>query len=116
MAVCDLDEGRPGPIELLAVKFPGYQVTGEIIDALARLVDLGTIRIIDLVFASKNESGEVRSLELSDLDSASYAALEPLVDDRLGILSEEDVTRMGAVLSNGSSAGLMLFQNRWATA
>ena len=109
------DDTRLGPIELLAVKFPGNQFTGEIIDALDELVERGTMRIVDVVFASRSDLGEVRMLELADLDPVSYAALEPLVDDILGILSEEDVWRMGAVLKNGSSAGLILFENVWAT-
>ena len=113
---CLSDDGlNLGPIELLAVKFPGNQFTGEIIDALNELVDRGTIRIVDAVFAAKSNDGKLRMLELAELDSESYAALEPLVEDILGILSEEDVASMGEVLQNGSSAGLLLFENIWAT-
>src|SRR4051794_32697075 len=103
-----------GPLELLALKFPGNQFTEEIIAALDDLVQRGAKRIVDVVFASKSQSGELRMLELADLDGESFAALEPLVDDILGILSEEDVWRMGAVLQNGSSAGLILFEDTWA--
>src|SRR3954454_15336658 len=108
------DDVGLGPIELLAVKFPGKQFTREIVEALDDVVERGTMRIVDVVFASKSQAGEVRMLELADLDADSYSALEPLVDDILGILSEEDVWRMGAVLQNGSSAGLILFEDTWA--
>lgn len=104
-----------GPVELLAVKFPGNRFTGEIIDALNALVDRGTIRIVDVVFAARDERGDVRTLELDGLDPESFAALEPLVEESLGILSDEDVARMGAVLHNGISAGLMLCENILAT-
>jgi uncharacterized membrane protein len=110
---CDID--GLGTIELLAIKFPGTRFTGPIIDALNELVDRGTIRIVDAVFANRTETGEVRVLELGDLDQDSFAALEPLVEDILGVLSEDDVRRMGAVLKNGSSAGLMLVENTWTT-
>ena len=46
-----------GPIELLVVKFPGNQFKGEIAPALQELVENGTIRIIDLIFAIKDEEG-----------------------------------------------------------
>jgi uncharacterized protein DUF6325 len=109
------DDLNLAPIELVAVKFPGKQFTGEIIDALNELLDRGTLRIVDVVFASRSDQGVVRMLDLAELDAQSYAALEPLVEDVLGILSEEDVKCMGAVLDNGTSAGLMLFENIWAT-
>jgi uncharacterized membrane protein len=104
-----------GPIEFVAVKFPGNRFSGEIISALNALVDSGTIRIVDLLFATKNEAGEMHVLELADLDSESLAALDPLVEDVLGLFSEEDVHRLATTLDNGSSAGFMLFENVWAT-
>jgi hypothetical protein len=104
-----------GPVELVAVKFPGNRFTGEIIDALNELVDRGTIRIVDVIFAARDECGRVRTLGLDDLDPESFAALEPLVEETLGILSEEDAARMGAVLHNGISAGLLLCENILAT-
>ena len=58
-----------GPIELLAIKFPGNRFTGEIVSALNALVDSGTIRIVDLLFATKDESGRMKVLELEDLDA-----------------------------------------------
>lgn len=100
---------RSGSIELLAVKFPGTGFPGEIMHVLDDLVDRGT-RVVDLVFASRSPNGVLRTLELEDLEAESVAALEPLIEDVLGLLSEEDVTRMGAALPNGSSAGLMLLQ------
>ena len=44
-----------GPAELIVVKFPGNQFQGEIVPALADLVDSGTIRLIDLLFLLKDD-------------------------------------------------------------
>ena len=52
-----------GPIEMLVVKFPGNRFSGEIIPALAELVENGTVRIVDLLFAVKNKQGDVKVLE-----------------------------------------------------
>jgi len=97
-----------GRVELLALRFPGVQFSWEIIAALNELLSRGTVRIVDLVFASKSMSGQVRTLGLADLDARSFAALEPLVDERLGVLTEEDAASMGRVLPKGTSAGLLL--------
>ena len=104
-----------GPIEFLAVKFPGNRFTGDIIQALNELVDSGRIRIVDLLFATKDEHGNMRVMQMDDLDAESLAALDPLVEDVLGIFSEEDVHRLSTRLDKGTSAGFMLFENVMAT-
>jgi Family of unknown function (DUF6325) len=105
-----------GPIELLVVKFPGNQFRGEIAPALADLVDAGTIRIIDILFATKDEDGKLSVAEINDLDDAEYATFDPVVSDITGLLTPEDVEQLTASLEPNSSAGLMLFENTWAKA
>jgi uncharacterized membrane protein len=104
-----------GPVELLEVKFPGNQFTGEIVPALKALVESGTIRIIDIVFVRKDRDGRVTQVEISDLADDEYAALDPLVSEIDGLLSADDVQQLASGLENNSSAGIMLFENTWAT-
>lgn len=104
-----------GPVELLVIKFPGNQFTGEIVPALKELVDSGTIRIIDLIFARKDKDGNVLVVELNELDDDAYAAYNGVVGDLSGTLTAEDVNQLAATLERNSSAGMMLFENTWAT-
>lgn len=104
-----------GPVELLVIKFPGNQFTGEIVPALKELVDSGTIRIIDLIFARKDKDGNVLVVELNELDDDAYAAYNGVVGDLSGTLTEDDVNQLAATLERNSSAGMMLFENTWAT-
>jgi uncharacterized membrane protein len=104
-----------GPIEMLVVKFPGNQFKGEIAPALAELVETGTIRVIDFVFIQKDADGSLTSVELADLDPEAAGAFSSAVDDVSGTLSEDDIKELGGLLENNSSAGLMLFENVWAT-
>jgi uncharacterized membrane protein len=106
--------GRMGPIELLVVKFPGNQFTGELVPALAELVENGTIRIADLLFLVKNANGDVTLLEFSDLAPDVYGLWDPLVSDVTPLLNEDDAYQLAATLENNSSAGLLLFENTWA--
>jgi uncharacterized membrane protein len=104
-----------GPIELLVVKFPGNRFSGEIIPALAELVENGTIRIVDLLFAVKNKEGDVKVLEFNDLAPDIFGEWDPLISDVTPMLNEDDAHELTASLENNSSAALMLFENTWAT-
>lgn len=44
-----------GPIDYIAVEWPGKQPTGEAVPHLVDLVDRGLIRILDLAFITKGE-------------------------------------------------------------
>src|SRR6185295_4150652 len=75
-----IDRSTLGPVEILAVAFPGNQFKGEIVPALRELVDDGVIRILDLTFVKKELDGTVTALEVGDLDgdeTDSYATLGP---------------------------------------
>lgn len=103
-----------GPIELLVVKFPGNEFSGEIIPALTDLVESGTIRIADLLFLVKNGDGDVTLLEFSDLAPDIFGMWDPLVSDITPLLNEDDAYLLAGSLENNSSAGLLLFENTWA--
>ena len=104
-----------GPVELLVLKFPGNQFTGEVGPALKELVDSGTIRIIDLLFAITDPQGTISVVELSDLDSAAKGEFDPVVTDQTDLLTHDDARSLAAGLGPDSSGAIMLFENTWAT-
>jgi uncharacterized membrane protein len=104
-----------GPVEILVVGFPGNQFTGEVAPALADLVEGGLVRVIDLVFVTKDAKGEVVGIELSDMDEAVSAAFQPHVQEPSGLLSDEDIADLGDDLEPESSAAILLFEHVWAT-
>jgi hypothetical protein len=65
------------PVEYMIVAFPGNQFKGEIIPALADLVESETIRIIDLAMVTKDSNGEVAGFELADLDPRPWSRPGP---------------------------------------
>jgi hypothetical protein len=104
-----------GPIELLVVKFSGNQFTGEIMPAIAELVERGTVRVVDLLLVSKNGQGDVTLVEFSDLDPNLFGQWTPLVTSSTPMLNEDDAYQLAELLENNSSAGVILFENTWAT-
>jgi len=97
------------------IGFPGNQFTGEIGPALSELVDSGTIRVIDILFVHKDADGVVTATEMVDLAEDAYAVFDPIVDDLSGMLSHDDAVRLAMSMPANSSAGIMLFENVWAT-
>jgi len=104
-----------GPVEYLIVTFPGNRFKGEIVPALAELVEAGTIRIIDLAFVLKDADGAVVTAELGDLDSDVFKAFDALSPESLGLLNEEDLAAAGEELEPNSSAALLVWEDVWAT-
>ena len=108
------DPGDVGPVEYIVVGFPGSQFKGEIAPALGDLVEAGTIRIIDIAFAGKDEKGDVTAFELSALDPDVQQALEKLGAEPTGLFSEEDLMAVAETLDPGSSAAVLAWENLWA--
>ena len=102
-----------GPIDYLIVEWPDRQPTGEAAPHLIDLVDRGLIRILDLAFIAKGEDGSVAALEIADLGDGveAFAAFEGASS---GLLSDDDVTAAGEALEPGTSAALLVYENRWA--
>jgi Family of unknown function (DUF6325) len=102
-----------GPVDVVLLGFPGNEFTGEIAPALRDLVSSGTVRILDLVFITKDADGNVAGLELSDLGDAG-AAFDDVDGEVNELLTEEDVEAAGEELEPDSSAALLMFENTWA--
>ena len=103
-----------GPIDYLVVEFPGSKMTGEGLPLLVDLVDRGIIRILDFVFVKKELDGSVRGMAIADLDHDGKLDLAVFEGASSGLLDQEDLDEAGGVLQPGSSAGLLVYENRWA--
>src|SRR5262245_56982044 len=104
-----------GPISYLIVEFPGSKMTGEGFAQLVDLVDRGFIRILDLAFMTRDTDGTTRAVELRDLDLDGDFDIAVFEGASSGLLDDSDIADAGSVLEPGSSAGVLLFENRWAT-
>jgi len=104
-----------GPVSYLIVEFPGNKMTGEGFQALIDLVDQGVIRILDLEFVTRRDDGSVAALSLQELESGEFD-LALFEGASSGLLDQADFDGAKDAISPGSSAGILLFENRWATA
>jgi hypothetical protein len=101
-----------GPVEYLILGFPGNNFTGQIVPELAKLIDSGLVRIIDLTFITKDADGNVEVLEYDAVEElAAFAGLDGEVG---GILTEEDVAHAALSLEPNTSAALLIWEDTWA--
>ena len=108
----ELDE--LGPVDYLVVEFPpgAANFNGEMAAELATLADAGIIRILDLLILRKDEQGEIEAFEMDDLDEVSEMVhLEAEIAE---ILAADDVAHLAAAMENGTTAGVVVWENSWA--
>jgi hypothetical protein len=112
MTTTSLDE--LGPVDYLIVEFPAGKsnFTGEMAAELVRLVDAGTIRVIDVLILTKNDDGTVDAMELSDIED--LGPLQTIEAELAELLAEEDVEHLAAAMDPGSTAGVLIWENLWA--
>ena len=101
-----------GPVDVYIIGFPGNKFSGRIAPAIMELVDNGTIRVIDLLFLSKDANGVVTTLAAADIDEdgAAYVSIDVA---QPGALGEEDAEEVSDDLPANSSALLIAFENLW---
>jgi uncharacterized membrane protein len=128
-----------GPVQVLVIGFEDGKFSGEILAELRRLREHDVVRLIDLLFVAKDESGELAAIEQSDLgpdEAKAFGALAgaligmgaageegveagaamgaAAVDERGSVLDPDDVWYLADVIPPGSSAGIALLEHRWA--
>jgi len=103
-----------GPVDYLIVEFPAGKsnFTGEMAQELVKLVDSGTIRVIDILILTKDADGRVSAAELSDVDE--LGPLQQIEAQLAELLAEEDVVNLAVAMEPGSTAGVLIWENLWA--
>ena len=96
-----------GPVEYIAIAFPGNKFSGAIIPAIKELQESGTIRVLDLIIITKDGDGNVTAIELSEASPEEQATLAALGVQGRNLLGQEDVEDIGAALDPNTTAGLI---------
>jgi uncharacterized membrane protein len=101
-----------GPVDVYIIGFPGNKFSGRIVPAIMELVDNRTIRILDLLFVTKDADGVVTKLEAADVDEdgAGFVSIKVA---HPGALGAEDAEEVSDDLPSNSSALLIAFENLW---
>jgi Family of unknown function (DUF6325) len=103
-----------GPIDYVVLEWQGQQPNaGEVQPLLVDLVDRGIIRILDIAFVAKDQDGAVSAIDIGDLKQVA-AAFAEFEGASSGLLGFEDLQEAAAALDPGTSAAVLVWENRWA--
>ena len=129
-----------GPIQVIVFGFDTTdKMRGQILQELTRLRTRGLIRVIDILLAKKEPSGDIRALEMEGLTAAEKAQFGKVVQGILGSaaltanasapskgvemldaslqsvgLSAGDIARAANALPPGKAIGILMFEHTWA--
>jgi hypothetical protein len=102
-----------GPIDYIVLEWPDGQPTGEAAPLILDLVDRGIIRILDIAFLAKDETGASAAVELGALngDTAGWSEFEGASS---GLIGQEDLDQAAEILEPGTFAAVLVWENLWA--
>jgi hypothetical protein len=102
-----------GPVDYVVLEWPGRQPKGDVAPMILELVDKGIIRILDVALMVKGDDGSVAAIDLGEIngDGAGFSEFEGASS---GLLTQEDLEEAAQALEPGTSAAVLVWENRWA--
>jgi len=111
----EANEIELGPIDMVVIGYPpDAPKTGEAVPIFLDLVDRGIIRVIDALFVVKNDDGTFSGFDVADLDADSVGDLTEFAGASTGLIHDDDVAQVAAEIEPGTSAVMIVYENRWA--
>ena len=103
-----------GPLEYTVVGFRKGTFDGSIAREIGKVVDQDVIRIVDLVMIDVDAEGNVAIIEIDAKDDPAFESFAPILQNRMGLFTAEDVETIAESLPPETSALAILFEHRWA--
>jgi hypothetical protein len=101
------------PLEYALIAFEDARFSGKIVPELLDLAERNIVRFVDIVFIQKDEDGNVRTIELNDLEPEAYEMFVPMGEHVSSLFTNDDLEIAAGKLPNGSAAALFLWENLW---
>ena len=106
------DDVQMGPIDYLVIEYANSQPTGEALPHLIDLVDRGIVRILDVAILAKSAEGDVAAVGMDQLAEAGELAV--FEGAATGMLDDEDIAEVGAIMTPGALGVVLVYENTWA--
>ncbi len=101
------------PLEYALIEFKDAKLSGGIVPELLDLAQRGIVRFVDIVFIQKDEDGNAHTIELNDLDPATYEMFVPMGESVSSLFTTDDLEIAARRLPKSSAAALFLWENLW---
>jgi hypothetical protein len=110
----DTDSELIGPVDIALIGYPAdAPMTGEAAPLLMDLVERGIVRVLDVMFVTKGENGTFEGFEAKDLDADSVGDFVVFEGASSGLLGQDDIATAADAIEPGTSALLIVYENRW---
>lgn len=129
-----------GPIQMVVLGFDSAELPVDVVDELRVLRAAGAVRLVDAVWVSKDDNGDLLAIGTSDFDAFELEDLaglagalfglgaggvegaligaasgwEAAASDEFGI-SEDDILEISDRIPPGTSAAVLILEHRWAS-
>jgi Family of unknown function (DUF6325) len=104
-----------GPIDIVVIAYPpDAPMTGEAAPLLVDLVERGIIRVLDVLFVTKNEDGTFSGFDARDLTDKGVGDFAVFEGASSGLLGDDDAAKVADEIEPGSAAVMIVYENRWA--
>ena len=103
-----------GPLEYTVIGFRKGTFDGSIAREIGRVVDQNIVRIVDIVFIDTDTQGNTVVLEIDAKDDPAFESFAPILQNRMGLFTPEDIETLAESLPPETSALAILFEHRWA--
>ena len=102
-----------GPIDYVVLEWPGKQPQGKVAPMIIDLVERGIIRVLDVALMVKADDGSVAAVDLGSIngDGAGFGEFDGASS---GLLGQDDLEEAAKALQPGTSAAILVWENRWA--
>ncbi len=103
-----------GPLEYIVIGFAGNRFDGSIAREIEKVVEKKIIRLVDVVFVGKDADGNALIVEIDAKEDPRFASFAPLLADRMGLFTPEDLAMIAESLPADTAGLALLFEHRWA--
>ena len=103
-----------GPVDFLAIEFPGGQLTAAGFERLLSLANDGVVDILDMEFITKDTDSKSKKIDAWEFAVPGGVDLSAWAGASSGLLDDSDVTEIAAAMQPGSVAVVVIYENRWA--
>ncbi|HSD76064.1 MAG TPA: DUF6325 family protein [Solirubrobacteraceae bacterium] len=108
------DEGL-GPVDVVVIGYAAdAPMTGEAVPLLVDLVERGIIRVLDVMFVTKEADGTFAGFEASGLTPDGVGDFAIFEGASSGLIGDDDVAMAAEAIEPGTSAVMIVYENRWA--
>jgi Family of unknown function (DUF6325) len=107
------DGDELGPVDFVAIEFPGGRLTAAGFERLLSLADQGVVDILDMEFIAKDAGGTAKKVDVWEFAVPEGVDLSAWAGASSGLLDDSDVGQIAAAMQPGSVAVVVIYENRW---